>query len=108
MPQKQSLRTRKAKLPEVNPVSIGCALAAADHLSFRGAGRELGIRHASVIRRVGAFEDALGILLFDRGYRGLRLTNPDLSTFFRPETLFNSFIVLSEPRRRRGAARRVI
>src|SRR5262245_46570898 len=49
-------------------------LAAARHGSFARAGRELGIEHTTVARRVTALEEKLGARLFDRTRSGLRLT----------------------------------
>jgi len=59
----------------VNPISIGWALCVADHLSFRGAARELGVRQGSVSRRVQQLENALGVSLFERSPHGLKITN---------------------------------
>lgn len=49
-------------------------LAVAQYLSFRHAAAALGISQSSVSARVKALEDELGILLFDRNTRGVRLT----------------------------------
>ena len=59
----------------VNLRSIRWVLTVADHLSFRGAARELGVGHGAVSRRVRALEDALGVSLFEGSPRGLKMTN---------------------------------
>lgn len=49
-------------------------LAVAEHLSFHRAARSLGISQPSVSARVKALEEELGVLLFERSTRGVRLT----------------------------------
>lgn len=49
-------------------------LAVAEYLSFYRAAQALGTSQSSVSSRVKALEDDLGILLFDRNTRGVRLT----------------------------------
>lgn len=44
--------------------------AIADAGSLSGAGRRLGLSHATVFRRLGAIETRLGVALFDRGRAG--------------------------------------
>src|SRR3984893_527602 len=75
MPRNKSSPKGITESAAVNPISIGWALSVADHLSFRGAARELGVRQTAVSRRVGALEDALGVSLFERSHRGLKITN---------------------------------
>ncbi|MEC9243493.1 MAG: LysR family transcriptional regulator, partial [Pseudomonadota bacterium] len=48
--------------------------AVAEYLNFRHAANALGIAQSSVSARVKALEDDLGILLFERHARGVRLT----------------------------------
>ncbi len=48
-------------------------LAVAKEGSLSGAARALGVNHATVLRRVDAFEAAMGIALFDRTARGYRI-----------------------------------
>jgi hypothetical protein len=74
MPRNKSSPKGITESAAVNPISIGWALSVADHLSFRGAARELGVRQTAVSRRVGALENALGVSLFERGHRGLKIT----------------------------------
>lgn len=50
-------------------------VAAARHGSFAAAGRELGVEHTTVARRVAALEERLNAKLFDRARDGLRLTS---------------------------------
>jgi DNA-binding transcriptional LysR family regulator len=48
--------------------------AAARHLSFTAAARELKVTQAAVSQQVRALEQELGVALFERLHRGLRLT----------------------------------
>lgn len=50
------------------------ALAVAEHLSFYRAANALGVSQSSVSARIKALEEELGILLFERNTRGVRLT----------------------------------
>lgn len=50
------------------------ALAVAEYLNFRRAARALGISQSSVSARIKTLEEDLGILLFERSTRGVRLT----------------------------------
>ncbi|MCB1387038.1 MAG: LysR family transcriptional regulator [Nitratireductor sp.] len=49
-------------------------LAVAEYLSFSRAANSLGVSQSSVSARIKALEDELGILLFERNTRGVRLT----------------------------------
>lgn len=51
------------------------ALAVAEHLNFRHAANALGVSQSSVSARIKMLEEDLGILLFERHTRGVRLTN---------------------------------
>lgn len=51
------------------------ALAVAEHLSFYRAANALGVSQSSVSARIKALEEGLGILLFERNTRGVRLTD---------------------------------
>jgi DNA-binding transcriptional LysR family regulator len=75
MPQKKASPKGIAQSGEVDPISIGWALVVAERRSFRAAAKELGVRHASVSRRLRELEKSLGTALFERGHRGLKLTN---------------------------------
>lgn len=48
-------------------------LAVAEHRSLSGAARQLGVNHATVLRRIEALERNIGIDLFDRPPGGYRL-----------------------------------
>lgn len=65
----QSLRS---KLPPMN--SLVTFEAAARHLSFTRAGRELLVSREAVSRQIRILEDHLGVKLFARLYRALELT----------------------------------
>jgi len=49
-------------------------LAVAEHLNFRHAANSLGVSQSSISARVKALEEELGVLLFERNTRGVRLT----------------------------------
>lgn len=49
-------------------------LAVAEHLNFRHAANALGVSQSSVSARVKALEETLGIPLFERRHRGVRMT----------------------------------
>lgn len=55
-------------------VSLIQTLAVAEHLNFRHAARALGVSLSSVSARVKALEKDLGVILFERHARGVRLT----------------------------------
>ncbi|WP_327082980.1 helix-turn-helix domain-containing protein [Pontibaca methylaminivorans] len=58
----------------IPPVSLIQTLAVAEYLNFRHAANALGVAQSSVSARVKALEEDLGILLFERHARGVRLT----------------------------------
>jgi DNA-binding transcriptional LysR family regulator len=51
------------------------ALSVAEHLNFRQAAAALGVSQSSVSTRIKQLEQDLGILLFERRHRGVRLTD---------------------------------
>lgn len=51
------------------------ALAVADYLNFRHAANALGVSQSSVSARMKTLEEDLGVLLFERHSRGIRLTS---------------------------------
>lgn len=55
-------------------VSLIQTLAVAEHLNFRHASNILGVTQSSISARVKALEDTLGVQLFERRHRGVRLT----------------------------------
>jgi GST-like protein len=55
-------------------VALLQALAVAEHLNFRRAAAALSVSQSSVSLRVKQLEEYLGILLFERRHRGVRLT----------------------------------
>jgi DNA-binding transcriptional LysR family regulator len=76
MPRKKTSSKGTTQPPAVNLTSIRWVLTVADHLSFRSAAGELGVGPRAVSRRVRAIEDALGVSLFERTNRGLKMTDP--------------------------------
>lgn len=74
---------RKAECPKERRIMLGArvpmvalvqTLAVAEHLSFHRAAMALGTSQSSVSARIKALEEELGICLFDRNTRGVRLT----------------------------------
>ncbi|VDC49836.1 LysR family transcriptional regulator [Brevundimonas mediterranea] len=55
-------------------ISLIQTLAVAEYLNFRHAANRLGVSQSSVSTRIKALEEDLGILLFERRHRGVRLT----------------------------------
>jgi DNA-binding transcriptional LysR family regulator len=55
-------------------VALKQAIAVAEYLNFRHAANRLGVSQSSVSTRIKALEEDLGILLFERRHRGVRLT----------------------------------
>lgn len=55
-------------------VSLMHVLAVAEYLNFRHAANSLGTTQSSVSARIKTLEEDLGILLFERRHRGVRLT----------------------------------
>ena len=80
------MRRRSASTTDLQwgmPTSLGSriplasliqTLAVAEYLNFRHAANALGVAQSSVSARVKALEEDLGILLFERHARGVRLT----------------------------------
>lgn len=56
-------------------ISLVQVLAVAEHLNFRHAANVLGVTQSSVSTRIRMLEEELGILLFERHHRGVRLTD---------------------------------
>jgi DNA-binding MarR family transcriptional regulator len=50
-------------------------LAVAERLNFRHAANALGVTQSSVSARIKALEETVGVLLFERRHRGVRLTD---------------------------------
>lgn len=55
-------------------ISLVQSIAVAEHLNFHHAAKALGVSQSSVSARIRALEEELGILLFERNTRGVRLT----------------------------------
>lgn len=62
------------RYPQIPMVSLIQTLAVAEHLSFHRAALALGTSQSSVSARIKALEADLGVVLFDRNTRGVRLT----------------------------------
>lgn len=61
-------------------VALIQTLAVAEYLNFRHAADALGVSQSSVSARIRALEDELGVRLFERHTRGVRLT--DVGSYF--------------------------
>lgn len=69
--RRNATSTLGARIPLASLVQ---AIAVAEYLSFCRAAEALGTTQSSVSARIKALEDELGILLFERNTRGVRLT----------------------------------
>lgn len=56
-------------------VALIQALSVAEYLNFRHAANALGVSQSSVSARIKALEEDLGVVLFERRHRGVRLTD---------------------------------
>ncbi|MBB3231435.1 LysR substrate-binding domain-containing protein [Halomonas stenophila] len=65
----------------VSPNGLRVFESAARHLSFTAAAKELRSTQSAVSQQVRALEEQLGLRLFDRVYRGVRLTEPGQALF---------------------------
>lgn len=65
------LGVASGRIPLVSLVQV---LTVAEYLNFRHAAASLGVTQSSVSARIKALEEALGVLLFERRHRGVRLT----------------------------------
>jgi DNA-binding transcriptional LysR family regulator len=88
-------------LSGINFLSVAWALRVHDHLSLRGAAKELGVGHAALSRRISELEDALGVSLFERSPTGMRITNAGAWFFQRAGDALEQ---LDEALKRAGAA----
>lgn len=66
--QRQVLGTRIPLAALIHAVAVG------EHLNFRHAAVSLGVSQSSVSERIRALEETLGVRLFERRHRGVRLT----------------------------------
>ncbi len=55
-------------------LQVKCFLAVADHLSFTKAAKGLFISQSNISRQIASFEEELGLSVFDRNTKGVRLT----------------------------------
>src|ERR1700688_1850100 len=75
MTEKKNERTAiRAQAAKIQLHHLRCAIAAADHGSFRRAAESISIRHSALSRSVKSFELLLGAVLFERSSAGLRAT----------------------------------
>lgn len=69
-----SSRLPRSSVGRIPMVALIQTLAVAEHLSFHCAAKALGASQSSVSTRVKSLEAELGILLFERNTRGVRMT----------------------------------
>lgn len=80
--RRPDLCARRAKAPiarsplgtRIPLVALIQAVAVGEHLNFRHAAMALGISQSSVSERIRALEETLGVRLFERRHRGVRVT----------------------------------
>lgn len=65
----------------ISPNSLRVFESAARHLNFTASARELHSTQSAVSQQVRALEEQLGLKLFDRVYRGVKLTEPGHALF---------------------------
>jgi DNA-binding transcriptional LysR family regulator len=74
-----------------SPVDLGSlahALEVGEHLSFRRAAATLGVQQSAVSQRIRRLEDYLGVSLFERHSRGVRVTTAGDRFLRQVRTLF--------------------
>lgn len=72
--RKEATATDQDMLRGIPLVSLRHAVVVAEVLNFHHAANMLGVTQSSVSARIKELEEALGILLFERRHRGVRLT----------------------------------
>ncbi len=60
----------------VNLISLTQALMAAEKGSFNRVALEFGVRQSAVSRRIRSLEDELGVSIFERNGKSIRVTTP--------------------------------
>ena len=88
------------RLPPLNALRV--FEAAARHLSFKEAANELSITQAAVSHQVKSLEDYLGVELFRRSGRGVRLTEAARAALPRLRDGFDALAAAVEQIRERG------
>lgn len=71
---KQKTELSKVSCGRIPMTALVQTLAVAEHFSFHSAALALGTSQSSVSARIRSLEDEIGIILFDRNTRGVRLT----------------------------------
>jgi putative choline sulfate-utilization transcription factor len=74
----------------ISPNSLRVFESAARHLNFTASARELHSTQSAVSQQVRALEEQLGLKLFDRVYRGVRLTEPGHALFVSVQEGFST------------------
>lgn len=72
--QNNNVEAKFDLLSRIPLVSLRHAVVVAEVLNFRHAANVLGVTQSSISTRIKGLEDALGIMLFERRHRGVRLT----------------------------------
>lgn len=73
--ERKEISNRQLLGSRIPLASLIQTLAVAEHLSFCRAANALGVSQSSVSARIKALEEELGIVLFERNTRGVRLTD---------------------------------
>jgi DNA-binding transcriptional LysR family regulator len=94
------MRISGAKTDHVDWDALRTALFLARAGSVRRAARELGVSHSTVLRRLDALEEGIGVRLFERKAEGYELTTEGQDVFDTARTLED--IVLGLERRVEG------
>ncbi|MFG1393792.1 LysR family transcriptional regulator [Xanthobacter agilis] len=71
---RRPLDVRGVRSGRISLSSLIQLVAVAEHLNFRHAANALGVTQSSVSTRIKALEETLGVILFERRHRGVRLT----------------------------------
>lgn len=82
--------------------------AAARHLSFTRAADELALTQSAVSRQIAALEDRLGVALFQRLHRALRLTEPGVQLLQVTQSVLQQLQHASEQLRQTRAQKTVV
>jgi DNA-binding transcriptional LysR family regulator len=81
------------------------AIAVARHGSVRSAARELGLAASIVSRRLRAFEDGLGVSLFERRASGVKPTEAGAEFLPNARRLLDEIMAIAERAREAGSAK---
>jgi LysR family glycine cleavage system transcriptional activator len=102
MNETKANQTRRRNLPSLS--ALRAFEAAARHGSFRAAAEELNVTHSAISHQVKALEEDLGVPVFSRGGRAIRLTEEGRLFFPILRDAFDGIVAGADVlRRQRGA-----